>query len=119
MSRTVRTTPLRLRVRNGTSESMSLHDLRYPYAELTRAAREGRRPVPAKALHRITTWQYMALDCRSGSFRTEIATAEARARLRLRLEARRIRGLHRAGHDVDDADIPPVRHRHDGLWHAW
>jgi hypothetical protein len=98
---------------------MSLHDLRYPHAELTRAAREGRRPVPTKTLLRITVWQWMVLDCRGDSFSTEIAMAEGRARLQGRLQAQRIRGLHRAGHDLDGADIAPVRHRHDALWSAW
>ncbi|MYS23615.1 MULTISPECIES: hypothetical protein [unclassified Streptomyces] len=98
---------------------MSLYDLRYTHAELALSAREGRRPVPTKTLRRITSWQWMLLHCRGGSFSTEIATAEARARHQGRLEAQRIRGLHRAGRDLDDADIPPVRHRHGGLWNAW
>ncbi|MFD8892711.1 hypothetical protein [Streptomyces sp. NPDC059566] len=119
MSRTVRTTPRQLRVQDDASESMSLYDLRYTHAELARASREGRRPVPAKTLRRITSWQWMVLDCRDGSFSTEIATAERRARLQGRLEAQRIRGLHHGGHDLDGADIPPVRHRHGGLWDAW
>ncbi|MER6019495.1 hypothetical protein [Streptomyces anulatus] len=119
MSRTVRTTPSQLRVREGASETTSLYDLRYANAELAQAAREGRRPAPAKTLRRITSWQWMVLYCRKGSFTGEIASAEARARLQGRLEAQRIRGLHRAGHDLDDADIPPVRHRHGVLWHAW
>lgn len=119
MSRTVRTTPRQLRVQDVASESMSLYDLRYTHAELAQAAREGRRPAPTKTLHRITSWQWMVLYCRKGSFSAEIATAESRARLQGRLEAQRIRGLHHAGHDLDDADIPPVRHRHGGLWNAW
>ncbi|MFE5809823.1 hypothetical protein [Streptomyces sp. NPDC056491] len=119
MSRTVRTTPRRLRIQEGASESMSLYDLRYAHAELALAAREGRRPAPAKTLRRITSWQWMVLYCRTGSFSGEIATAEGRARLQGRLHAQRIRGLHRAGHELDDADMPPVRHRHDGLWNAW
>lgn len=119
MSRTVRTTPRQLRVREGASETTSLFDLRYANAELAQAAREGRRPAPAKTLRRITSWQGMVLYCRKGSFSGEIASAEARARLQGRLEAQRIRGLHRAYHDLDDADIPPVRHRHGVLWHAW
>ncbi|MFD5620979.1 hypothetical protein [Streptomyces yangpuensis] len=119
MSRTVRTTPPRLRVQEGSSESMSLYDLRYAHAELARAAREGRRPAPAKTLRRLTSWQWMVLYCRKGSFSAEIATAEGRARLQERLNAQRIRRLHRAGHALDDADLPPVRHRHGVLWHAW
>ncbi|WP_406151780.1 hypothetical protein OH797_03610 [Streptomyces anulatus] len=119
MSRTVRTTPRQLRVREGASETTSLYDLRYANAELAQAAREGRRPAPAKTLRQITSWQGMVLYCRKGSFSGEIASAEARARLQGRLEAQRIRGLHRAGRDLDDADIPPVRHRHGVLWHAW
>jgi hypothetical protein len=119
MSRTVRTTPRRLRVQDGPSESMSLYDLRHAHAELAQAAAVGRRPAPTKTLRRVTSWQWMVLYSRSGSFLTEIATAERRARLQGRLEAQRIRGLHRAGHDVDDVDIPPVRHRHDGLRNAW
>lgn len=97
---------------------MSLYDLRYTHAEAARAARAGRRPAPTKTLRRITSWQPIVLNGRNGSFSAEIATAEGRARLRGRLEAQRIRGLHRAGHDVDDVDIPPVRHRHGELWHA-
>ena len=119
MSRTVRTTPRRLRIQDVASESMSLYDLRHTHAELARAAREGRRAAPTKVLHRITSWQWMVLHCRKGSFSAEIATAEGRARLQGRLEAQRIRGLHHADHDLDDADIPPVRHRHGGLWNAW
>ncbi|MFD5466068.1 hypothetical protein ACFWIQ_25015 [Kitasatospora sp. NPDC127059] len=119
MSRTVRTTPMRLRARDGASESMSLYDLRYPHAELARAVREGRRPVPEKTRRRITSWQWMVLHCRKGSFSVEIATAEGRARLQGRLDAQRIRGLHHAGHDVDGADLPPVHHRHGVLWNAW
>lgn len=119
MSRTVRTTPWRLRVRDGASESMSLYDLRYTRAELAQAAREGHRPVPTKTLRRITSWQSMVLYCRKGSFSDEIATAEGRARLQGRLEAQRIRGLHHAGYDLDDVDISPIRHRHGELWHAW
>lgn len=119
MSRTVRTTPPRLRIREGASESMSLYDLRYAHAELGQAAREGRRPAPVKTLRRLTSWQSMVLYCRKGSFSAEIATAEGRARLQCRLNAQRIRGLHRAGHEIDDADIPPVRHRHGVLWNAW
>lgn len=119
MSRTVRTTPRRLRVQDVASESISLYDLRYTHVELAQAAREGHRPAPTKMLHRITSWQWMELYCRKGSFSDEIATAEGRARLQGRLEAQRIRGLHHAGHDLDDADIPPVRHRHGGLWNAW
>ncbi|QWB23497.1 MULTISPECIES: hypothetical protein [Streptomyces] len=119
MSRTVRTTPRQLRIQDIPSESMSLYDLRYAHAELARATREGRRPAPAKLLHRITSWPWMELHCRKGSFSAEIATAERRARLQGRLAAQRIRGLHHAGHDLDDADVPPVRHRHDGLWNAW
>ncbi len=118
MSRTVRTTPLRRRVQDGASESMSLYDLRYTHAELAQAARAGRRPAPTKTLRRITSWQPRVLDCRDGSLAVEIATAEGRARLQGRLGAQRIRGLHHAGHDMDDVDIPPVRHRHGGLWHA-
>ncbi len=98
---------------------MSLYDLRYANAELARAAREGRRPVPAKTLCRLTSWQWMVLHCRKGSFSVEIATAEGRARLQGRLEAQRMRGLHRAGHELDDTDMPPVRHRHGVLWNAW
>ncbi|MFI2765429.1 hypothetical protein ACH5A3_42535 [Streptomyces echinatus] len=98
---------------------MSLYDLRYPHAELAQAAREGRRPVPTKTLRRIISWQSMVRHCRKGSFSAEIATAEGRARLRGRLEAQRARGLHRAGHALDDVDIPPIRHRHGELWHAW
>ncbi|MFJ9444419.1 hypothetical protein ACIRRH_21435 [Kitasatospora sp. NPDC101235] len=98
---------------------MSLYDLRYTHAELARAAREGRRPAPKKTWRRITSWQWMVLYCRKGSFSAEIATAEGRARLQGRLDAQRIRGLHRAGHDLDDADIPPVHHRHGALWNAW
>jgi hypothetical protein len=98
---------------------MFLYDLRYTHAEVAQAARAGRRPDPTKTLRRITSWQPMVLDCRTGSFSAEIATAERRARLQGRLEAQRIRGLHRAGHDVDDVAIPPVRHRHGELWHAW
>ncbi|MGW7172096.1 hypothetical protein [Streptomyces xanthophaeus] len=119
MSRTLRTTPRRLRVQEGASESMSLYDLRYAHAELARAAREGRRPAPAKTLRRLTSWQWMVLYCRTGSFSVEIATAERRARLRTRLDVQRIRGMHRAGHELDDAAMPPVRHRHGALWHAW
>lgn len=119
MSRTVRTTPRHLRVREGASESTFLYDLRYAKAELARAAREGRRPAPAKRRHRITSWQWMVLYCRKGSFSGEVASAEGRARLQGRLEAQRIRGLHRAGHDLVDADVPPVRHRHGVLWNAW
>ncbi len=119
MSRTVRTTPMRLRVQAGSSESMSLYDLRYAHAELARAAREGRRPAPAKTLRRVTSWQWMVLYCRTGSFPAEIATAKRRARLQDRLDAQRFRGLHRAGHELDDADMPPVRHRHGVLWNAW
>ncbi|MEU8513522.1 hypothetical protein AB0C76_18310 [Kitasatospora sp. NPDC048722] len=116
MSRTARTTPWHLRVREGLSESVSLRDLRYPNAELAAAAHEGRRPAPVATCRRITTWEYLALDYRTGSFPTWIATAEARARLRARLDAQRIRGLHRAGHDVDGADVPPVRHRRGVRW---
>ena len=119
MSKTVRTTPSRFRVRERFSESMSLYDLRYSHAELSQAAREGRRPAPKKTLRRITSWQWMLLYCREDSFSVEIATAERRARQHGRLEAQRIRGLHRAGHDLADVDIPPVRHRHGGLWNAW
>lgn len=119
MSRTVRTTPRRLRLQEGASESMSLYNLRYSHAAMAQGAREGRRPVPTKMLRRITSWHWMVLDCRKGSFSAEIATAEGRARLQGRLEAQRIRGLHYAGHDLADADIPPFRHRHDGLWNAW
>ncbi|SEG94180.1 hypothetical protein SAMN05216223_12967 [Actinacidiphila yanglinensis] len=116
MSRTVRTTPRQLHVEDGATVSMSLYHLRYTHGELARAALEGRRPVPTKMLRRITSWQWWLLDFRDASFSTEIATAEGRARLKGRLEAQRIRGLHLAGHDLDDADIPPVRHRHGGLW---
>ncbi len=119
MSRTVLTTPSQLRLRECASESTFLVDLRYANAELAQAAREGRRPGPAKTLRRITSWQWTVLYCRKGSFSSEIASAEGRARLQGRLEAHRIRGLHRAGHDLDDADIPPVRHRHGVLWNAW
>ncbi|MFD7900882.1 hypothetical protein ACFV4G_01420 [Kitasatospora sp. NPDC059747] len=111
MSRTARTAPWHRRVREGPSESLSLRDLRYPNAELAAAAREGRRPAPTTTRRRIATWEYLALDYRTGSFPTWIATAEARARRQGRSDAQRIRGLHRAGHDVDGADIPPVRHR--------
>ncbi|MFD9374107.1 hypothetical protein ACFWBH_00985 [Streptomyces sp. NPDC059999] len=119
MSRTVRTTPRRLRVREGAWESAFLYDLRYANAEMARAAREGRRPAPVKTLRQIASWQWMVLYCRRGSFSAEIATAEGRARLQGRLVAQRIRGLHHAGHDLDDADMPPVRHRHGALWDAW
>lgn len=81
MSRTVRTTPRHLRVRDGASESTFLYDLRYANAELARAAREGRRPAPAKRLRRTTSWQWMVLYCRKGSFSGEVASAEGRARL--------------------------------------
>ncbi|WP_432751951.1 hypothetical protein ACE1OA_00265 [Streptomyces sp. JL2001] len=67
----------------------------------------------------MTTWQQMALDCRTASYSTEITTAEARARLQTRLDAQRVRGLHHAGHDLADTDIPPTRHRHGALWNAW
>ncbi|MFB8201455.1 hypothetical protein [Kitasatospora purpeofusca] len=97
---------------------MSLYDLRYSHAELARAAREGRRPAPARTLRRTTTWQWIMLHCRGDSFSVEIATAEGRARLRGRLAARRIRGLHRAGHEVEGEDMAPVRHRRGVLWNA-
>ncbi|MGW2641217.1 hypothetical protein [Streptomyces sp. NPDC001348] len=118
MSRTVRTTPWRLRVRDGAVESMSQYDLRYTHAESAQAACEGRRPAPTKTLRRVTCWKPMVLDCRTDSFSAAVATAEGRARLQGRLAAQRIRGLHHAGHDLDDVDIPPVRHRHGELWHA-
>ncbi|WP_159043737.1 hypothetical protein [Streptomyces sp. NRRL S-1521] len=98
---------------------MSLYDLRYTHTGLHQAAREGRRAAPARTLRRITSWQWMVLYCKKGSFSAEITAAERRARLQGRLAARRIRALHRAGHGVDDADIPPVRHRHGGLEDAW
>ncbi|MEE1782897.1 hypothetical protein PUR71_08205 [Streptomyces sp. SP17BM10] len=116
MSRTARTTPRHLRVREGMAESVSLRDLRYSTAELSDAAREGRRPAPTATRRRIITWEYLALDYRTASFPTWIAAAEAGARLRGRLDAQRIRGLHRAGHSVDGADIPPVRHRRGLRW---
>ncbi|WP_448316654.1 hypothetical protein [Streptomyces sp. CO7] len=119
MSRTVRTLPGRLRVPDGAGESVFLHDLRHTHAATARAAREGRRPVPDRILRKVTSWQWMEPDSRDRCFAAWVATAEGRARLRCRLEAQRIRGLHRAGHDVDGADIVPVRHRHEGLWHAW
>ncbi|CAN3985734.1 hypothetical protein KPATCC21470_8466 [Kitasatospora purpeofusca] len=119
MSRTVRTTPSRLRVRKGARESMFLYDLRYSHAEPARAAREGRRPAPARTLRRITSWQWMVLHCRGDSLSVLTATAEGRARLRGRVAAQRIRGLHRAGHEVEGEDMPPVRHRHGALWNAW
>ncbi|MER5479409.1 hypothetical protein ABT026_20920 [Streptomyces sp. NPDC002734] len=119
MSRTVRTLPRRLRVPDGAGESAFLHDLRHTRAASARAARQGRRPVPVRTLRRVTSWQWTEPDSRDRSFATEVATAESRARLRCRLEAQRIRGLHRAGHDIEGADIVPVRHRHEGLWHAW
>ncbi|MFF7590559.1 hypothetical protein ACFZCK_24040 [Kitasatospora purpeofusca] len=97
---------------------MSLYDLRYSHAELARAAREGRRPAPARRLHRTTTWQWIMLHCRGDSFTVQTATAEGRARLRGRLAAQRICGLHRAGHEVEGEDMPPVRHRRGVLWNA-
>ncbi|MFB8139275.1 hypothetical protein [Streptomyces parvus] len=87
MSRTVRTTPRQLCHHEGASKSTSLYDLRYANAELAQATREGRRPAPAKTLRRITSWQWMVLYSRKGSFSGEIASAEGRARLRRRLEA--------------------------------
>lgn len=119
MSRTVRTTPWRLRVRDGVSESMSLYDLRYPHAELELAARQGRRPVPTRTLRRTTSWQWMALDCRGAWFSAEVSEAEGRARLQTRLAAQRLRALHHAGHSLDDVDVPPIHHRHNALWNAW
>ncbi|WP_406109982.1 hypothetical protein [Kitasatospora purpeofusca] len=98
---------------------MSLYDLRYSHAELARAAYEGRRPAPARTLRRITSWQWMVLHCRDDSFSVQIATVEGRARLRARLAAQRIRGLHRAGHELEGEELPPVRHRHGVLWNAW
>lgn len=64
MSRTVRTTPRQLRVREGAWESAFLYDLRYANAEMARAAREGRRPAPVKTLRQIASWQWMVLYCR-------------------------------------------------------
>ncbi len=89
-----------------------MYDLRYTHAERAQAAREGRRPAPTKMLHRITSWQWMVLYCRKGSFSAEIATAEGRARLQSRLEARRTRGLHQAcsawaGTAVRSSPSPP------------
>jgi hypothetical protein len=120
MSRTARTAPYRLRAQAGNKESVQLYDLRYTHTEMTRAAREGRRPTPSQTCRRITTYSYGALWCRSGNwFHAEVATRECGARLRARLDSQRIRGLHRAGQSLDDADIPPVRHRHGALWDAW
>lgn len=119
MSRTVRTMPWRLGVREGGSVSLALYDLRYDRAETARAVREGRRPVPVKALRRTTCSWWVGLECRGGWFASEVAAVEGRARMRSRVEAERIRGLHRAGYGVDDADIAPVRHRHGALWDAW
>ncbi|GAA3015218.1 hypothetical protein GCM10020229_28030 [Kitasatospora albolonga] len=118
MSRTVRTTPYRLRSTGPGPVSLARLDLRYPHAELARAASEGRRPVPAPTLRRLRSWHPYRLDGRTDSCTTMIATSNARARLRARLAADRIRGLHRAGHSVDGADVPPARHRRDALWHA-
>ncbi|MFI5531117.1 hypothetical protein ACIA8O_21510 [Kitasatospora sp. NPDC051853] len=118
MSRTVRTTPHRLRSSESGPVSVTRYDLRHPEAELTRAAREGRRPAPVRTLRRLRSWNWIRLDGRTGGFACEIATAERRGRLRARLEAERLRALHRASHPLDGADVPPVRHRHDALWHA-
>ncbi|MFJ8042278.1 hypothetical protein ACIRBX_17415 [Kitasatospora sp. NPDC096147] len=118
MSRTVRTIPYRLRTAEPGPVSLARLDLRYPHAELTRAAREGRRPVPVPTLRRLRSRHWNRLDGSTDGFTAMIATSNGRARLRARLAADRIRGLHRAGHSVDGADVPPARHRRDALWHA-
>ncbi|MER5642787.1 hypothetical protein ABT095_38360 [Kitasatospora sp. NPDC002227] len=97
---------------------MSLHDLRYSQAALALAVREGRRPLPRHSRHQVTSWHWLQLVGRKGSFHSEIAMTESRFRLRCRLDAQRLRGLHRAGHDLDGADIPPARHRRGALWRA-
>ncbi|WP_327716469.1 hypothetical protein OG381_14195 [Streptomyces sp. NBC_00490] len=97
----------------------ALTELRYPEAELARAEREGRRPVPRLARRSFTSYTYSrAVNER----RYSPYERRARAALQVfRTSARRHLRAAPAGALplwAEDLDHPPTRHRHRDLWEA-
>jgi hypothetical protein len=127
MSRTVHHVPARRRTRPpywsgglpGPRTAHTLTELRYSHAESARAAREGRRPVPAFVVRSFAAHTYpRALNT---AFWNPYESA-ARAALRtFRHTARNLLRAAPAGTLLAAAaelDHPPTRHRHRNLWEA-
>ncbi|PWI19057.1 hypothetical protein DI272_36570 [Streptomyces sp. Act143] len=100
----------------------AMPELRYSHAELARARRGGRRPVPRRVVRSFTSYTYSrALNERTSS------PYERRARAALQaFRAAAHRELRAAAADpaataealprrAEDLDHPPVRHRHRDL----
>jgi len=107
-----------------TDGRLVLDDLRYSAACLEEAARQGRRPQPARLRHEVRMYVRAGVDAR---FVAGIARAtERRHRRRARGAAADVARLvnQPAGGPLrmewaDAVDLPTARHRRDGLWHGW
>lgn len=103
--------------------SVRCFDLRYNARVLAEAAREGRRPRPRRIVRRVDVYawgRHLACD---GEIGAAAALAEGRERMRLRVGVVRVRavvhGSAAGGFDVtaaESVDIPPARHRRNGLY---
>ncbi len=103
----------------GPCTAHSLGELRYTREELSRAAREGRRPRPKPVARSFAVYTYPR-----GLGRRWTSPYESMARARLRsfrttavkhLRAAPAGTLERAAETLDH---PPTRHRHRDLWEA-
>lgn len=126
MSRTVHHTPYRHRRGLQAPERSSLlatghqlYSLRYPAAELRRAARDGRRPVPAKRRETFVAYTYPRA---TGDH--DVARFARRAHRRSRHRARRELTVIRqvvnaapAAAILDDLDVSPPPRR-SAIWDA-
>lgn len=109
----------------GPWRSVRCFDLRYSARVLAEAAREGRRPRPRRIVRRVDVYawgRYLASD---GEIGAAAALAEGRERMRLRAGVVLVRAVVNSsaagGLDVtaaESVDIPPARHRRDGLHHV-
>ncbi|MCW8380199.1 hypothetical protein [Streptomyces justiciae] len=92
-------------------------ELRYTYVELTRAHREGRRPMPRRVVRSFTSYTYpRAMNDRVSSpyeRRARAALQAFRSTARLELRAAPAEALLLTAEELDH---PPTRHRHRDLW---
>ncbi|MBT2504497.1 hypothetical protein J7I98_01030 [Streptomyces sp. ISL-98] len=121
MSRTTHHTPLKHRKTSwwsrgsgGPWTAHTLTDLRYSYADLSKALRTGRRPTPSRRMRTFASYEYPRA---AGTPIRGQREHESRARAALRLFATRARKeLRTSPTTAEDLDHPPTRHRHTCIW---
>lgn len=99
----------------------ALTELRYSAAEMSRARREGRRPVPARVVRAFTAYTYPRAmnECFWNPYESAARAALRSFRTTARKSLRAVPpGTLLAAVEHLDLDHPPTRHRHRNLWEA-